>query len=631
MNPADRIVQVLADAGRRVDAHDVRNQLDALAGLAPDDAEQVVLATYGIGADGRPLGGFVADHGPVAALWSVLRSGRAAVVYVLVAACAAIIPGLAIPLLVRLLMDRYAQGDGPSWLPAVLLGLVLSGLLVATIRWLQVRVLGRLAVHLNGVGVMRYAWHSLRLPVPDITRDGPGVVAGRLGMARGVAYQAGMLIPLAAANALSVVAFAAALTLLSPALGGVAIATAILSVAASTLVLRRRRVAQDRAARAQVELFGITASLVQGIEGIKAPAWERHALHRWAAEREYLGAAVSRLGVANQWGALVPALSLALSMALLLGVGTALVWHGSITLGTLVAAQSFLTVMFSGLALLVWFGTLFQSVTSAVAIVDQVRRRPLDPEVVADPVARAPVQQKLAGALRLRGITFGYDRDAPPLIDALDLDVAPGRRVALVGGSGSGKTTIARLVTGELAPWGGEVLLDGHPRIVVPADVRARSVAYVPQTPVLLPGTISENLGLWNPEVGRQDIQRAAVDACIDAAILDRRGGFEAHVDGGDGGFSGGELQRLAIARALAGNPTVLVLDEATSALDPVVEADVEAALRRRGCTCLVIAHRLSTVRDADEILVLDAGRVVQRGTYAELAGAGTFGELLHA
>ncbi len=631
MTGVARITAMLAANGRRVPDDDVRHRLAALDGLDGADAEQAVLASYGMGADGTPLPAFVADHGSAAALWSVLRRGRPAVIYVLVAAATAIIPGLAVPLLVRLLLDRYAQGDGPAWLPAVLLGLVLAAVLIAAIRWLQVRVLGRLAVHLNAVGTVGYAWHALRMPVPDIARTGPGALAGRLGAVRGIAYQAGMLIPLAAANALSVVAFAAALTLLSPPLGAVALLMAALSVAASLAVLRTRRAAQDRAARAQVQLYDLTASMMQGIDAIKAPAWERHALHRWVAERERLGSAVSRLGVANQWSALVPSLSLALAMALVLGVGTALVWSGSITVGTLVAAQSFLTMMFAGLALLVWFGTLFQAAAAGVGVVDEVRRQPIDPEVLATTPKDWHGPHRLQGDLTLEGITFCYDRTRPPLVDSLDLRIGRGRRVALVGGSGSGKTTIARLATGELAPWAGRVLIDDRLRIAIPAEVRGRTLAYVPQSPVLVPGTIAENLSLWNPAVTATDIRRAAQDAHIEEAILARRGGFEARVDGGDGGFSGGELQRLAIARALAGNPSMLVLDEATSALDPIVEADVEAALRRRGCTCLVIAHRLSTVRDADEILVIEGGRVVQRGAYEHLAGAGAFGELLRA
>jgi len=203
-------------------------------------------------------------------------------------------------------------------------------------------------------------------------------------------------------------------------------------------------------------------------------------------------------------------------------------------------------------------------------------------------------------------------------------------RVALVGPSGSGKTTIAKLIIGELRPWSGYVALDGVQRLEVPRDMRTRDIAYVPQTSVLFPGTIRDNLTLWDDSITDEALERAARDACIETTILGRPGAYFHEITSTDGGFSGGELQRLAIARALAGEPRIIVLDEATSALDPVVEAEVEAHLRARGVTAIVVAHRLSTIRDADEILVVDAGRVVQRGTFTELAREGLFAELVH-
>jgi ABC-type multidrug transport system fused ATPase/permease subunit len=199
-----------------------------------------------------------------------------------------------------------------------------------------------------------------------------------------------------------------------------------------------------------------------------------------------------------------------------------------------------------------------------------------------------------------------------------------------VGPSGSGKTTIAKLIIGELRPWSGYVSLDGTPRLSVPRDMRTRDIAYVPQTSMLFPGTIRENLTLWDESITDDAVERAARDACIEGAILSRPGAYFHHVTSADGGFSGGELQRLSIARALAGDPRIIVLDEATSALDPVVEAEVEARLRTRGVTTILVAHRLSTIRDADEILVVDAGRIVQRGTFMQLVNEGLFAELVH-
>jgi ABC-type bacteriocin/lantibiotic exporter with double-glycine peptidase domain len=238
--------------------------------------------------------------------------------------------------------------------------------------------------------------------------------------------------------------------------------------------------------------------------------------------------------------------------------------------------------------------------------------------------------QRLSGDVSLHEVNFGYGDTPNPLLRDLTLTVGAGRRVALVGPSGSGKTTIAKLMIGELRPWSGYVSLDGVPRLSVPRERRTRDIAYVPQTAALFPGTIRDNLTLWNNDITDEDLGRAARDACIEDTILGRPGAYFHRVVSADGGFSGGELQRLSIARALAGDPRIIVLDEATSALDPIIEALVEANLRQRGVTAIVVAHRLSTIRDADEILVVDKGQIAQRGTYAEISHEGLFAELVH-
>ena len=230
----------------------------------------------------------------------------------------------------------------------------------------------------------------------------------------------------------------------------------------------------------------------------------------------------------------------------------------------------------------------------------------------------------------MRGLTFGFDPAGSALINGLDLDVAPGRRLALVGPSGSGKSTVARLLTGQLEPWEGSIRFDHVPRALLPRAVLAASVAYVAQEVTLLEGSVADNITMFDPSISIDQVVRAAADAGLLDEIAARPGGLASRIDAGGRNLSGGQRQRLAIARALATEPAVLVLDEATSALDPLVEATVEANLRRRGCTCVVVAHRLSTVRDADEIVVLDAGRVVERGTHDELIAAlGLYRELV--
>ncbi len=225
----------------------------------------------------------------------------------------------------------------------------------------------------------------------------------------------------------------------------------------------------------------------------------------------------------------------------------------------------------------------------------------------------------MQGRLELRDLSFAYSPFDPPIVSGLSLTLAPGARIALVGGSGSGKSTIGRLCCGLLEPTAGEVLLDGRPLQQTPARVFAQAASYVDQDVFLFEGSLRDNLSLWDTSVPESAMQRALSDAMIASEVAHRRDGLDAHVNEGGSNFSGGERQRLEIARALVGSPLLLVLDEATSALDTVTEKAIDDNLRRRGCACVIIAHRLSTIRDCDEILVLKRGVVVERGTHESL------------
>jgi len=259
-----------------------------------------------------------------------------------------------------------------------------------------------------------------------------------------------------------------------------------------------------------------------------------------------------------------------------------------------------------------------QTLRGDLARLDDVLNYASEPGVRTEareaPAASAPQ------ALEFRDVSFGYNRGEPALLDEFSLVVEPGKRVALVGASGSGKSTVARLAAGLFHPWSGEILLGGRPIADWPRDELAATVAFVDQDVVLFEGTVRDNLALWDAKLDDAAIRSALRDAALAEEIEARAGGLDAKLDEGARNLSGGQRQRLEIARALARSPTLLILDEATSALDPASEALVEANVRRRGLTCLVIAHRLSTVRDADEILVLERGVVVERGTHAELA-----------
>jgi ABC-type bacteriocin/lantibiotic exporter with double-glycine peptidase domain len=304
------------------------------------------------------------------------------------------------------------------------------------------------------------------------------------------------------------------------------------------------------------------------------------------------------------------------------------------TVGMLVAYQSLMGSFNKPLATLVSFGAAVQELEADMNRLDDVLRFPVDEQYTRDgqPTAalKAAEVPKLAGEVELRDVTFGYSPLDPPLIENFNLKVRPGRRVAIVGRSGSGKSTISKLLAGLYKPWSGQILFDGVPVDKLPPELVRNSLAFVDQDIFLFGGTVYENVTMWDATLPRAAVTKACRDAAIDDDIQARSDKYDSRVEEGGRNFSGGQRQRLEIARALVGDPTILVLDEATSALDPATELWVDEAVRRRGCTCIIIAHRLSTIRDADEIIVMERGKIVQRGTHDELKDQpGLYAELI--
>lgn len=632
---AEQVAAALAANNRHVPVEHIQRDLGGLAGLNPQQASELELLTYGLNATGEPTPQFVPDRDSGQTLRWVLGQGLPAVAYIMIAALFALVPAIAVPLIMRIFVDRYLVAGDEQWgLPALLV-LLGSTVLATVLVVMQYAATRRFALQLSRTSYVGFSWHTLRMPIPALQRLGAGVLIARSNAGQRLAIFGGMMLPLALVNVVNAVAFAVMLLILSPLLGALALLIILATTVVSRLVLRWRSRLQRDTDEGRSELFGATAGVLNSIESIKAAAWEQYAFARWAKVRSAYARGVSRLGVANQWMALIPAIAVSVSLGAVLAAGSWMVVRGQISLGSLVASQSFTAMLLTSFSMLVYLGVVIQATVSASDQINEVLAEPLDPEVIAGQVSEPDATPgdtagKLRGEVELRGITFGYGPDAPPLIDNLDLRIEPGSRVALVGRSGSGKTTIAKLVVGELRPWAGQVRIDGTPRLQLNREQLTSSVSYVPQQSVLFPGTIWDNLALWDETVTESQLRQAAADACIAETVLARPGGFQATIHNQDSGFSGGEMQRLSLARALVAEPTVLILDEATSALDPVVEAQVDANIRRRGITCLIVAHRLSTVRDADEILVIDGGAVVQRGAYEEIKDHGLFSELIH-
>jgi NHLM bacteriocin system ABC transporter peptidase/ATP-binding protein len=526
-----------------------------------------------------------------------------------------------VPAFTRVFVDYYLVGGLRSWLPIVLGGLILTALLVAAFTWLQQESLLRLQTKLALTMTSKFVWHVLRLPVGFFTQRYASEISSRVAVNDRVAELLSGDLATNLLNGVLVIFYVVIMVQYDAVLTAIAVAIAVLNVVALRTVARRRA---DQSRRLLHERGRLLATVFNGllmIETLKAGSTESDFFTRWAGSQAKVLNAEQELGLATQVLGAVPPFLLGINTTAVLVVGGLRVIDGQLTIGALIAFQVLLLGFLLPINGLVDLGQAWQEVAGDMGRLDDVLHSPADPPAAPGPSAAdaTTATARLSGQVELRNVTFGYSRLEPPLISDLSLSLRPGARVALVGASGSGKTTVARLIGGLYAPWEGEILFDGQPRPALPRTLLTNSLAFVDQDVFLFEGTIKENLTLWDTTIPETHILQAAKDALIHEEISARPDSYEHVVEEGGRNFSGGERQRLEIARALVGNPTILVLDEATSALDPATERSIDDHLRRRGCTCLIIAHRLSTIRDCDEILVLERGTVVQRGTHETL------------
>jgi len=474
-------------------------------------------------------------------------------------------------------------------------------------------------------GSATFLWHVLRLPIEFFSQRHSGDICDRVSANDRVAKLLAGQLAVNLVGSLTVVLYAAVMIGYDPTLTLVAVCLAGLNLGALRLVSRAREETSRKLLKYQGQLAATSVVGITMIETLKASGGEADFLANWSgAQANHLNAQQT-LTVWSTVLNVVPPLLSGLGNAIILGLGGLKVMDGAMTIGGVVAFQSLYESFSQPIAGLVNLGGDLQTIKGDLARLGDVMRYEPDPragDIGPDPATiRAEPRPKLSGGLELRDVVFGYNVAEPPLIDGITLAIRPGRRVALVGGSGSGKSTLAKLVTGLHRPWSGEILFDGVPMDAIPRAVLTQSLAAVDQEIFLFEGTVLENVTLWDPTARESDVAAALRDAELLDVIDARPGRLRAQVAEGGGNFSGGQRQRMEIARALAGDPTILVMDEATSALDALVEKRIDDNIRRRGCTCLIVAHRLSTVRDADEIIVLETGRVVQRGTHEEMVG----------
>ncbi len=560
---------------------------------------------------------------------SILRSlatrlpgSRIPLLYLIAASLGVALPGLAIPAFSRIFLDQVLVGGQPQWMRPLLVAMTAIAILRAAFTWMQQHALLRLEQKLSIGGSARFFWHILGLPAEFFSQRYAGDIAGRVELNDRIASLLAGDLATNFANVLMAVFYAALMFRYDRVLTLVGLSMAAINLVALRLIARKRKDGNRLLMRETGKFMGVSMAGIQMIETFKATGAENEFFALWAGHQAKVLNATQSIGGASLLLTATPPLLTAINGVVILWVGGLRAMDGFLTLGMLLAFQGLIALFLEPVNKLVDLGGKLQEAEADMNRVDDVLNYPSTRRTQSVDAPDEP-ERRLDGYLELRNVSFGYSKLEAPLITDLSLSLKPGQSVALVGGSGSGKSTVAKLVAGLYQPWEGEILFDGKKREDTNPATMARSFAMVDQDIVLFESSIRDNLTLWDDTVAEPVIVRAAEDACIHDDITDRRGSYEYIVEEGGRNFSGGQRQRLEIARALVSNPRILVLDEATSALDPATEKRIVDALRRRACTCLVVAHRLSTIRDCDEIILLERGKVVERGAHEDLVRAG--------
>ncbi|MFF3768120.1 NHLP family bacteriocin export ABC transporter peptidase/permease/ATPase subunit [Streptomyces sp. NPDC001922] len=559
--------------------------------------------------------------GIMGAMPARLRGTSGTMLAAVIASFLLVVVGAAVPALSRTYIDLFLFGHQTSLLGVLFASMGSAVVLTAVLTGLQQANLLRGRIISSTLSSARFLRHLLRLPVTFFSQRNPADLVQRLQSNDTVAETLARDLAAAGVDAVVVVMYAFLLWAYDPQLTVIGILIALLNVVAMRVVIRIRATGTQKLRADSARLTNTSYSGLQLIETMKATGGENGYFRRWAGQHATTLDIQQRLGVPSAVLAVVAPTLATLNSAMILLIGGLRAVEGHISIGLLVAFQALVTSFTAPITRLNGVAGRIQDFAADVARLKDVENFPVDSLYTRrEPEAST---RRLKGHVTLENVTFGYSPLDKPLLTDFSLSVGPGQQVALVGGSGSGKSTVSRLISGLYSPWEGAIRIDGQRLEDLSRSALSASVSFVDQDVFLFEGTVRDNVALWDPSIPDEAVTAALKDAALHEVIARRPGGLRSRVEQDGRNFSGGQRQRLEIARALVRRPSILVLDEVTSALDAETEQVIIDNLRRRGCACVVIAHRLSTVRDSDEIVVLDRGVIVERGRHEDLVLAG--------
>ena len=527
------------------------------------------------------------------------------------------------PVMSRIFYDRLLPGRDATWLNPFIAVMAILCVLQLVVEWVQrvysLRIDGKMAV----MGSTTYMWKVMRLPMAFFSQRLTGDILQRQASNGSIsAAIVNTLAPLAL-NTVMMLFYLVLMLRYSPFLTLIGLASVLVNLVMARIISEKRVNLTRVQLRDEGKLASATLAGISMTETIRAAGAEAGFFRRWAGYQASVNTQTVKFSHMSATMGIIPAFIGTAANYAVLFFGVLFAMDGHFTLGMIAVFQGFLTSFMEPARTLIEAGQTIQELRTDMERVEDVMQYPDDPYVRETPADADADFTKLKGHVELKHVTFGYSPLGNPVVQDFSLDIRPGSKVAIVGGSGSGKSTISKLISGLYQPWEGEILFDGKAIGEIPRAVFTGSVAVVDQDIILFEDTIANNIRMWDRSIEDFEVILAARDAQLHEDIMQRQGGYQAMLTENGRDLSGGQRQRLEIARVLAQDPSVIILDEATSALDAKTEYDVVRAIRDRGITSIVIAHRLSTIRDCDEIIVLEKGVVVERGTHKELMALG--------